>query len=798
MSGPAGKGLKENKAARIEAPTSERAGTQPTGAPDAVLAVQRAAGNRAVASLLGGNSGKPLDAATRQEMESRFTENFSDVRVHADGAAAASAAVLCANAWTCGRDIVFGEGSYSPGTSGGKKLLAHELAHVVQQRRGGAIPRTFEPASAAEQDAANATGQFAGTGPVSVSVATGTGVARQESEEPWWKKRLNPIYQRALEVLPKAAAEKLEEANAVAKDIVTATGASDEGLNQAVQVAEPVLKPIADYLGVKSDAPPAPRTDDNKPVTWLGTPPIDVQLKQRRDQQAAQAALDQTDPGALAPPIQNRNVPDLPPLDVLLRPDPPPTEFEAKLQAGKPFQIKIHPKPDIDPRNAVWLGERPTDEQLKNTRFEDPNDPSRRIWVDEGKEVELGIDSDTTMPIRDFKTHELKGYQVRHGDTITVLDRNGEVRGTRNLEQPLEHPAIDPIDVALLAADLGPIAAKGLQAGGKALLEAATKSGARELGEIGGDEASTLLAREAPDALKRGISHPREFPEIDLGAGPANDVGPFQSSAVRPANDVLPDEDVIRLEDYRPQTLEQAQQDALQIAEGQDFTADQTVAAAARTGARRGPLVGTPSRTAGELATSPAARAATGKVLGRAAAEGGPEIARFGKDEVEELTAMWQRKLAAETDPERAKDIRRYLDALKNKTRIRDWQQSEEEMAHIYRLIGGKGETPFEVEGAGGGKRITKPDIDAPNVRGEVKNWEMIHISSEKNAENMLDNLAKQIAARRNIPNFKDQTVILDLRGQKLTEDQLQRIGKTFSERTGLPPRNIQIVTWAE
>jgi hypothetical protein len=546
---------------------------------DAFLALQRAAGNRAVTSLLGGSSGKPLDSDTREEMESRFTEDFRDVLLHADGAAPITAAVLGANAWTSGSDIVFGEGFYSPNTIGGKKLLAHELAHVVQQRRGGATPRAFEPASAADRDAASAARQFAGAGPVSVSAATSTGVMRQEAEDPWWKKRLNPIYQRALEVLPQGVAHKLEQANEVAKQFVKETGPSDEGLNQAVQVVEPALKPIADYLGVKYDTPLAPRADDNKPVTWLGTPPIDVRLKQRRDQQATQAALDQTVPGALAPPIQSKNVSDLPPLDVLLRPDPPPTDFEAKLQAGKPFQIKIHPKPDIDPRDAVWAGKRPTAEQMKNMRFEDPNDPSRRIWVDEGKEVELGIGSDSTMPIRDFKTHELKGYRVRHGDTMWVLDRNGEVQGSHNLERPLEHPAIDPIDVAMLGADLGPIAAKGIQAGGKALLEAATKSGARELSEVGGDEASMLLAREASDALKSGASHPREFPEIDLGGAPANDVRSLESPSVRPANDVLPDENVIRLDEYRPQTLEQAQQDALQIAEGQDFAPDQTVAA---------------------------------------------------------------------------------------------------------------------------------------------------------------------------------------------------------------------------
>src|SRR5687768_17631642 len=51
-----------------------------------------------------------------------------------------------------GRDVVFNEGRYAPGTSEGKRLLAHELAHVIQQERGGAAPQ-LNPAAAHEQDA---------------------------------------------------------------------------------------------------------------------------------------------------------------------------------------------------------------------------------------------------------------------------------------------------------------------------------------------------------------------------------------------------------------------------------------------------------------------------------------------------------------------------------------------------------------------------------------------------------------------------------------------------------------------
>jgi uncharacterized protein DUF4157 len=80
--------------------------------------------------------GKPLDLATRQFMGEKFAHDFSRVRVHDDAAAAASAQAVDALAYTVGHDVVFGSG-YVPGTKEGKRLLAHELTHVVQQSRFG-------------------------------------------------------------------------------------------------------------------------------------------------------------------------------------------------------------------------------------------------------------------------------------------------------------------------------------------------------------------------------------------------------------------------------------------------------------------------------------------------------------------------------------------------------------------------------------------------------------------------------------------------------------------------------------
>lgn len=84
--------------------------------------------------------GRPLESSTRTFMESRFGHDFSGVRVHADEGAAESARDLRAAAYTVGPHIVFGGGLYAPATEPGKRLLAHELTHTVQQRgqTGGA------------------------------------------------------------------------------------------------------------------------------------------------------------------------------------------------------------------------------------------------------------------------------------------------------------------------------------------------------------------------------------------------------------------------------------------------------------------------------------------------------------------------------------------------------------------------------------------------------------------------------------------------------------------------------------
>jgi hypothetical protein len=96
-----------------------------------------------IASRLG--SGTPLPAESRAFFEPRFGQDFSGVRLHTGSASAEVANSLHAKAFTTGNHIVFGKGRYEPGSGEGKKLLAHELTHVVQQGGVGDGSQVAQP-----------------------------------------------------------------------------------------------------------------------------------------------------------------------------------------------------------------------------------------------------------------------------------------------------------------------------------------------------------------------------------------------------------------------------------------------------------------------------------------------------------------------------------------------------------------------------------------------------------------------------------------------------------------------------
>lgn len=116
-------------------------------------------GERADSSVrrdLGLGSGQPLAPSARRFLEARMGADFSDVRVHSGPEANAAARSLNARAFTVGRHMGFADTAYSPGTLEGRRLLAHELTHVMQQRSGAAsrIQRRVEvqPDAAAAND----------------------------------------------------------------------------------------------------------------------------------------------------------------------------------------------------------------------------------------------------------------------------------------------------------------------------------------------------------------------------------------------------------------------------------------------------------------------------------------------------------------------------------------------------------------------------------------------------------------------------------------------------------------------
>jgi len=131
-----------------------------------VLKLHRSIGNQAVASLLSQTApqeqltageiqsrlgtGRPVDSASRRSIEADTGSDLSDVRIHTGAAADELCQTFNARAFTLGTDIALADGEYSPGTVGGDRLLAHELAHVVQQG-----VRSPSPAETVEVGAVN-------------------------------------------------------------------------------------------------------------------------------------------------------------------------------------------------------------------------------------------------------------------------------------------------------------------------------------------------------------------------------------------------------------------------------------------------------------------------------------------------------------------------------------------------------------------------------------------------------------------------------------------------------------------
>src|SRR5438067_12993549 len=172
--------------------------------PAAVMHLQKTAGNASVSAALeeqepslvkdvvGSGGGTALDRETRGFMESRLGADFSDVRVHTDAKASESARSVQAHAYTVGSDVVFQSGQYAPESDSGKRMLAHELSHVVQQRSGpvagtpapGGI-KISHPADSFEQAAENSADRVMSSAPATqlATAAAPAPIQRQDDEE---------------------------------------------------------------------------------------------------------------------------------------------------------------------------------------------------------------------------------------------------------------------------------------------------------------------------------------------------------------------------------------------------------------------------------------------------------------------------------------------------------------------------------------------------------------------------------------------------------------------------------------
>lgn len=89
-----------------------------------------------IKKLKSSSGGQPIPASLKHGLEIELKTDLSNVRVHTSDEAMRAATILNAQAFTVGTDIYFNAGQYQPGTNEGRRLLAHELTHVVQQKNG--------------------------------------------------------------------------------------------------------------------------------------------------------------------------------------------------------------------------------------------------------------------------------------------------------------------------------------------------------------------------------------------------------------------------------------------------------------------------------------------------------------------------------------------------------------------------------------------------------------------------------------------------------------------------------------
>jgi Domain of unknown function (DUF4157) len=735
-------------------------------------ALQRQAGNAAVHELLSRNppvpepltsvdQGCPIEPGLRRGMESRFGQGFGDVRLHSGDAAAASASRLGAMAYTAGSDIVLGPHPPELHSVGGRYLMSHELAHVVQQRRGGTGPvEGGGLEAAANQTAASFALQ---PGPVSVSGASSVGVSRISAAE--FAKGLAGVVDKL--PLPDTEKARLKQQIDIGVGVIGPTTEVPKQLEAQVELVtgpltsappptalqprrvEPAKAPVP---VARPEAGPAPSFE---PVLWSTR--FQSGFSKGVHGQNLQASWQRLDAD-------------------LASSDSAKVDFGLGMMAGLPTAAG----------SMGFVGGDLGMQALKE-RYPALFDPKVTT-----------VKSDEQF-VRDFGAgmkqfgNKLPGLArslaLHPGEYGQLL---GQIAGARI-----------KADVFLEKPEPGANVPRGRD--GRPLPTSPS--------ELFVEFASDLVAKGRLDAperrmRERGLALGKAAGDVVLNVAllfiepeeaAAKTLGISRAAIQGIKNSRIGREILVQLE---------------LVPELKSMADAQRAAEAAQVGLREAKvLAGEAKAVAGEAkaVTEEAGRsAATTTPQPTPSAKGAPPstspreptINRFGEEEVDELVSYWRRQMEATDDSTLRKKCQDAIDVLTKRGRVKDWQQSEKEVVHLYSLIGGSGETAYihgrEANRVVGLKNVVKPDVVPPNVLGEVKNWEMIHINP-KTAEQMMDNLARQIR-QRNIhgpANIKSQTIILDLRGQSLSEAQLQRIGKTFADKAGLPIENIQLVVWA-
>lgn len=229
----------------------------PAPAPKATVERPAARRDGSVDAVLS-RPGVPLDWSVRGPAEREFGHDFSNVRVHNDSSADAAARSLHAKAFTYGSHIAFSAGRFRPSNVEGRGLLAHELAHVVQQTRGGRADEAGLEADAQRASAAS----VLGAGPADVRGASEPHIARDGEEE-------TPLWKRTWAGAKRSASGLAERAKAIPQEVKQTVVEKYEQAKDTAQVAAQAVETRVEAVKAEASAKLARLTSKEGRATAL-------------------------------------------------------------------------------------------------------------------------------------------------------------------------------------------------------------------------------------------------------------------------------------------------------------------------------------------------------------------------------------------------------------------------------------------------------------------------------------------------------------------------------------------------